>query len=204
METKSTRKTRYELYTFICGLGFLASMASLTFGPPLLAPTKEGAASWIAAFLAMGFLAGMLGSCVLAIVHRRVWLLLSAFILGGAYWGMRESFGYADVLWTRHFESTAPVRARFVEFMKQQSTSADDSRVALPAGFEAMTAEKFAYLYEPEKGARSFCYASFTHGIDNSSGFCWSENGKPPPRLAFPEIVWSKPLGGGWFMFSST
>jgi hypothetical protein len=158
----------------------------------------------MAAFGFMTFGAGTLASIGYGLYLRRWLVLLSAAVLFGMWLGLRAFGSYSDELWLNHFIATSTERIKFVEYMKSHSGPGEPARVMLPSGTNSPTAEPFAYSFRSGKGDRTFCYASFTHGIDNSIGFCWSESGEPPPSLAYPVITWTKALGNGWFMFRST
>jgi len=122
------------------------------------------------------------------------------------YLTLRASSALEDSLWDRHFVRSAAERERFVQFVKsQQLSSAEELRkVNLSKDFPGLSDQKLGYLFRDEHGRFYASYSLCTSGIDNSVGLTWSESGHPPPRLAFPEIVHSRPLGGGWYMFRST
>jgi hypothetical protein len=146
---------------------------------------------------------GTIVVAIVAVFKRRWQVLVSLAILAVLWLPMMALPSVENELWVRHFAKTENLRNGFIAFMKEQKADHDES-IELPQSLRELSDLDYAYLTADDEGSRYFSYSVFTAGIDNSVGFCWSESGKPPGRRAFPEIVSSKPLGGGWFLFRST
>lgn len=172
------------------------------FIPPLMAPL--GASFWLlfSAYLCFAFMVATLCSVVVGLVKKRWEVLPALALVILLFLPIRILDGHAEGIWQTKFEESQAIRQRFLTFMDLQPTS--ENRVKLPDDLKGLSDGKYAYLTTDEAGSRFYCYSVFTHGIDNSRGYCWSQSGKPPSELAFPQIVRSKALGGGWFVFFST
>ncbi len=188
----------------IFGTVALASGAATLFLPPLLRPTRESLLIWILAYVFMLSAGAAFAFLLFAIAQRRTWVLASLVLLTLGFCLVRSLAPYEEELWNRRFAATADLRQQFVQVMKQEQLGNRESRVKLPTELRTLTDDGSAVIAKGADGKAFYCYAVFTHGIDNSSGFCWSEGGGPPPRLAYPEIVRTRPMGGGWFFFAST
>ncbi|HZH97911.1 MAG TPA: hypothetical protein VEX38_02990, partial [Fimbriimonadaceae bacterium] len=95
-------------------------------------------------------------------------------------------------------------RDRFLTFMRSKQPGKALEWVDLPPELTGLATRDKAFLYEDPEGRRFYSYAVFTHGVDNSKGFIFSESGHRPPRLAHPEITRLVPMDSGWFFFCST
>jgi len=193
---------RYDIQTLLWGLATLACVWVILILPPLTAPS--GTQFWILLLsMAVPLLAiGTVVVFVLGLVKKRWLTLVFAAIVALAFQSLRVATELEDDLWVSHFVRTADLRKEFLAFMDGQPTKKKD--VPLPATLSQLSDNSFAYLTLGNDGKRFYCYSVFTHGIDNSRGFCWSESGQPPDILAFPVIVSVRPLGKGWFLFAST
>jgi hypothetical protein len=190
----------------VAGVCCAAGILGITFGPPLMGPLPEAVPILAGMSLPIFFLISVL-SMAMAIVNRRPWklpagiLLLLTVPVGIAY-------GAVDRLWAVRFEQSKDLRREFLVVAHRHMEEADQEgpglvKVELPPSLRRLS-NGYAYSYRDESGAKYAAYAVVTFGIDNSTGFVWSETGAPPPPMAFPQLVRYRPMGDGWFMFWST
>jgi hypothetical protein len=172
----------------------------------LLAPRLAPAANtWLNMAAMMGgcFALGAVGFFFLAILQRRPVILPIAGLLA-IYFLLRMTQPFEEPAWIRRFEAMHAERAEIIAFMRQQSNIEAYTPVQLPAHLAHVADRGLVIGHRDEHGRVYYGFAVFTTGIDNSTGFVFSESGHPPPRRAYPEITSFRGLGGGWYLFRST
>jgi hypothetical protein len=187
---------------FAVGLGVLsvAGFVAILYLPPMYGPLP-----WLEAGPMLVGLMCALGPILLvvaAVGRRRV--LIPFLIFGVLLVSLRVLIGQEERYWREHFVRTAQERELFLTFMRSQLPEKPLSWLDLPPELKGLSSGGKAYLFMDKEGRRFYSYAVFTHGVDNSTGFVFSESGNSPPRLAHPEITKFVPLGDGWFLFRST
>lgn len=194
-----------EIATGVFGL-----TSVLLIGLIIVLPLHSRAGSFWSLFCSMCIVPSLLFTIcflIVSLIKRRWSVLLIALFIGLSFLPLKGLQTTVERQWELRFEETRELRQAFLSFMKQQQDTDESSplnSVKLPPTLQTLSDRDNAYRYKDEDGKFFFSYSVFTHGIDNSFGYCWSESGKTPPRIAFPEIVRTRPLGNGWFWFSST
>lgn len=162
---------------------------------------------WMVPF--MGMLCGLIAVILLPIAlrQRRPVLIPSLLLLlYGAtfFYAMRGE--KAEAAWVNEFHANLAPLEKAVQYAKRRPFTRGKSNDSFPLtrelGYLSMN-EKF-YRYRSPEGEDWYLFPQFMTGIDNGVGFAWSETGKPPPRMSFYEVVRTRPLAYGWFMFWTT
>jgi hypothetical protein len=197
-------KKGIPLWAFACAIiGYFGVVGSSLLAP-MMAPNG-------------GRVATMLGLSLGFFVLFAVWLIgfallvrpLQGLAVVAIIWGLVAFTGeplreFEEGKWSELFNKSKAANREFLAFMKQVKTDMQLKEVPLPASLQGLAEEDVGVRFVDDEGRVFYLYSVFTYSIDNSKGFAWSESGLPPPRPAFHEIVHTKPLGGGWYLFSTT
>lgn len=160
--------------------------------------------------LALGTIAGAfilatVGCLLVAIGQRRPLRTCVAF--GGLCWGLVLLLGKPfdhDRVWGESFVLNRASMAAAIRRDQTKVERDDAASIPLPKPYRKLAREGEMIKYRDSEGATWFLFLQYIAGVDNGFGFAWSAKDTPPPESAYPQIVRTKPLGDGWYMFWST
>ncbi len=157
--------------------------------------------------LALGCLVGAISEPI----HRRDGLALLATVfgvgLGTAGWvAFSQNEGLTVAQWQRFFERCRPEReAAVVWFRAIPPETGPDEIPDAPPGVKALATGNGRISVRCDRlGRRWLGIAIVSFGIDNDKVFLWSESGEKPSSDAYPVVVKSWPMGGGWWFAVTT
>lgn len=113
----------------------------------------------------------------------------------------------SESAWVRNFASVHPQLDLAVQSVRNVELNEEKlhHRLILPPKFASLSMKgQVAHYLDEETREVWFLFPQFMAGLDNGVGYAWSASGKPPPSKALYDIVRTRTLGGGWYMFWTT